>query len=117
MSKKIIVILSASLLVLLALAACIPGMQAAPTMSPDMIGTLSAQTVTARLISNASSNYDLALRNAANATVRSSIRGVGLTDSITWTNAGGSAVNMYVRVKRVAGLTGSAGAYTLEVSR
>jgi len=49
MSKKIIVILSASLLVLLALAACIPGMQAAPTMSPDMIGTLSAQTVTARL--------------------------------------------------------------------
>ena len=82
-----------------------------------LVSVGAGQTVTARLISNASSNYDLALRNAANATVRSSIRGVGLTDSITWTNAGGSAVNMYVRVKRVAGLTGSAGAYTLEVSR
>lgn len=49
MSKKIVVILSASLLVVLALAACIPGMAPAPTLSPDMIGTLSAQTVEARL--------------------------------------------------------------------
>ena len=49
MSKKTLVIVSTSLWIMLALAACIPGMQPAPTLSPDVIGTLSAQTVTARL--------------------------------------------------------------------
>ncbi|GAP14016.1 hypothetical protein LARV_01776 [Longilinea arvoryzae] len=49
MSKKFVLMLSVSLLVLLALAACIPGMQPAATLSPELIGTLSAQTVVARL--------------------------------------------------------------------
>jgi len=49
MRNKFVMILSASLLVLLALAACLPGLQAEPTLSPDLIGTLSAQTVEVRL--------------------------------------------------------------------
>ncbi len=49
MSKRFALILSVSLLVLIALAACIPGLQTEPTLSPDLIGTLSAQTVEARL--------------------------------------------------------------------
>ncbi len=49
MSKRFALILSVSLLVGLSLAACLPGMQPAATMSPELLGTLSAQTVTARL--------------------------------------------------------------------
>ena len=49
MRNKFLLVLSASLLVLLALAACLPGLQAEPTLSPDLIGTLSAQTVEVRL--------------------------------------------------------------------
>lgn len=49
MSKRMPLIFSVSLLVLFALTACFPGAQASPTLSPDSIGTLSAQTVEARL--------------------------------------------------------------------
>jgi hypothetical protein len=49
MSRKIALILPVFLLVALILAACIPGVQREPTLSPDVIGTFSAQTVEARL--------------------------------------------------------------------
>ncbi len=75
------------------------------------------QTVTARLISNAASNYDLYLRNAAGATVKSSVRGTGMTDTVTWANTTGLSKEMYLRVKRVDGTTGTAGTYTLEVNK
>jgi serine protease len=75
------------------------------------------QTLNARLISNDASNYDLYLRNTAGTVIKSSLRGAGLTDSVSWRNGGGTAVDMYLRVKRVAGTTGSAGTYTLEVNK
>lgn len=49
MSRKIALILPVSLMAVLVLAACIPGMQREPTLSPEILGTLSAQTVEARL--------------------------------------------------------------------
>jgi serine protease len=75
------------------------------------------QTLTARLISNVNSNYDLYLRNTAGTTLKSSVRGAGLTDTVSWRNGGGTAATVYLRVKRVSGTTGSAGTYSLEVSK
>ena len=75
------------------------------------------QTLTARLISNVNSNYDLYLRNAAGTVLKSSLRGAGLTDTVSWRNGGGTAATVYLRVKRVSGTTGSAGTYTLEASK
>jgi serine protease len=75
------------------------------------------QTVTARLISNTLSNYDLYLRNTAGTTLKSSVRGAGLTDSVSWRNAGGTTVDVYLRVKRVSGSIGATGTYTLEASK
>jgi serine protease len=75
------------------------------------------QTVTARLISNTLSNYDLYLRNTAGTTLKSSVRGAGLTDSVSWRNAGGTTVDVYLRVKRVSGSIGATGTYTLETSK
>ena len=75
------------------------------------------QTLSARLIGNVASNYDLELRNATGTVLRSSARGAGMSDSVSWTNAGGMAVERFVRVKRISGNTGEAGTYTLEVTR
>ena len=75
------------------------------------------QTVTARLISNTLSNYDLYLRNTAGTTLKSSVRGAGLADSVSWRNAGGTTVDVYLRVKRVSGSIGATGTYTLETSK
>lgn len=75
------------------------------------------QTLTARLIGNAASNYDLYLRNMAGTTVKSSVRGAGMADTVTWANTTGVAKDMVLRVKRVDGTTGAAGTYTLEVSK
>jgi serine protease len=75
------------------------------------------QTLTARLISNVTSNYDLYLRNTAGTVLKSSLRGAGLTDTVSWRNAGGTASTVYLRVKRVTGATGSGGTYTLEASQ
>ncbi|WP_374674501.1 S8 family peptidase [Ideonella sp.] len=72
------------------------------------------QTLTARLISNTLSNYDLYLRNGANVTLKSSLRGGGLTDGVSWRNGAGTAATVYLRVRRVAGTVGAAGTYTLE---
>ena len=73
-------------------------------------------TVVARLIPNPTSNYDLALRNAAGVTKASSAKGNGMADAITWRNGGASSATMYLRVNRVSGATGSAGSYSLEVA-
>jgi serine protease len=75
------------------------------------------QTLTARLISNTQSNYDLYLRNTAGTVLKSSLRGAGLTDTVSWRNGGGTTATVYLRVKRLSGTTGSAGTYTLEASR
>jgi len=75
------------------------------------------QTVTARLISADTANYDLSLRNLAGTLAKSSVRGAGLTDTVTWRNAGGTAVDIYLRVRRVTGPIGVSGVYTLEVTR
>jgi serine protease len=75
------------------------------------------QTLTARLIGNVASNYDLELLNGTGAVAKSSVRGAGMADSLSWTNPNGTAVDRWLRVKRVSGSTGVAGTYTLEVSR
>jgi len=72
-------------------------------------------TVTARLIPNAASNYDLALRNPAGVVRVSSARGVGLPDQIVWRNPNATTVSFYLRVLRVNGNVGDKGTYTLEV--
>ncbi|WP_247660966.1 S8 family peptidase [Ideonella alba] len=72
-------------------------------------------TLTARLIPNASSNYDLALRNPAGVVRLNSTRGVGLPDQFTWRNLNATTTNFYLRVLRVSGSTGVNGTYTLEV--
>jgi len=75
------------------------------------------KTLSARLIGNVASNYDLELRNATGTVLRSSARGAGMSDNVSWTNAGGVAVERFVRVKRVSGNTGVTGTYTLEITR
>jgi len=75
------------------------------------------ETLTARLISNTLSNYDLYLRNSAGTVLKSSVRGAGLTDTVTWRNGAGTSAEVFLRVKRISGSTGSAGTYTLEVSK
>lgn len=75
------------------------------------------QTVSTRLISPDTANYDLFLRNLAGTVSKSSMRGAGLTDSVSWTNTGGAAVDMYLRVRWVAGPVGASAGYTLEVNR
>jgi serine protease len=75
------------------------------------------QTLTARLIGNVASNYDLALLNGTGAVAKSSVRGAGMADSLSWTNPNGTAVDRWLRVKRVSGSTGVTGTYTLEVAR
>lgn len=72
------------------------------------------KTLTARLISNTLSNYDLYLRNGAGVALKSSVRGGGLTDGLSWRNGAGTAATVYLRVRRVAGTVGAAGTYTLE---
>lgn len=75
------------------------------------------KTLSARLIGNVASNYDLELRNASGTVLRSSARGAGMSDNVSWTNTGGVAVDRFVRVKRISGTVGEAGTYTLEVTR
>ncbi|MEK8030553.1 S8 family serine peptidase [Ideonella sp. DXS29W] len=74
------------------------------------------KTLTARLISNVSSDYNLEMLSNTGAVTKTSTRGLGLADSVTWTNGGGSTAERYLRVKRASGLIGENGTYTLEVS-
>jgi serine protease len=82
------------------------------------ISVPSGSTLTARLIGNMSSDYNLGLRNAVGTVIASSTRGRGLTDTIAWKNTTGKAVNMLVRVSRLSGGVGdTAGRYWLEFNR
>lgn len=74
------------------------------------------QTLTARLIGNQASNYDLYLRNTANVVIKSSVRLGGLSDNISWRNGGGTAATVFLRVRRVSGTLGAAGTYKLEAN-
>jgi serine protease len=75
------------------------------------------QTLTARLIGNVASNYDLEMLNGTGTVIRSSVRGAGMADVVSWTNPNGTAADRYVRVKRVSGTTGVNGTYSLELTR
>ncbi|WP_247653035.1 S8 family peptidase [Ideonella aquatica] len=72
--------------------------------------------ITARLLPNSASNYDLSLRTTSGAVKASSSKAAGLADTITWQNKGASAVTMILRVAHVSGSTGAAGTYSLEVA-
>ncbi|HEX5684437.1 MAG TPA: S8 family peptidase [Ideonella sp.] len=75
------------------------------------------QTLTARLIGNVASNYNLEMLNGTGTVIRSSVRGAGMADVVSWTNPNGTAADRYVRVKRVSGTTGVNGTYSLELTR
>lgn len=75
------------------------------------------KTLSARLISNVASDYNLALLNSAGTVLKTSARGVGMTDTVSWTNTGGTSAERFVQIKRVSGTTGEAGTYTLEVTQ
>lgn len=72
--------------------------------------------ITARLLPNAASNYDLSLRTTAGAVKASSSKAAGLADTITWHNKAASTVTMILRVARASGSIGAAGTYSLEVA-
>ena len=69
-----------------------------------------------RLLPNLASDYKLVFRNAAGTNLAAGARGVGLADALSWTNKGKQAATIYVRVTRVSGGVGAAGAYSLELS-
>jgi serine protease len=58
-----------------------------------------------------SNDFDLYLYNSAGTQLASSTNGAGASDSINYTNSGGSAVTVYVRAARYSG----SGAYTLNL--
>jgi serine protease len=77
-----------------------------------------ASTLTARLISNMASDYNLAFRNAAGTVISTSTRARGLTDKLIWKNTTTGNALIYVRVSRLSGGVGAtAGKYWLEVNR
>jgi len=91
----------------------------ASTTDVDMykVNVAVGATLAVRLLPNASSDHNLALRNAAGVTLASAARGVGLSDALTWTNKGKLAATVFLRITRVSGGVGDAGAYSLEVAR
>lgn len=64
---------------------------------------------------NASSNYDLALYTGTGAQLAYSRMGTGVSEVIHLQNGGSTAVTLYLRVNRTAGLSGTQGTYTLSV--
>ncbi|WP_374566243.1 S8 family peptidase [Ideonella sp.] len=75
------------------------------------------KTLSARLIGNVASDYNIDMLNGTGTVIKTSARGVGMTDTVSWTNPNGTAADRYLRVKRVSGTTGVTGTYTLEVTR
>jgi serine protease len=74
--------------------------------------------VTARLISNATGNASLSFRSRTNVVLLSSAKALSLPDTLTWTNKGKLAADLYIRVNFASGTVGdSGGRYTLEVNR
>jgi hypothetical protein len=72
-------------------------------------------TVKITLKPNATSNYDLALYTGTGAQLAFSRMGTGVSEVINLQNGGSTAVTLYLRVNRSAGLTGTTGTYTLSV--
>jgi len=64
------------------------------------------RTLTATLIPNPTSDYDLQLYNSAGTLINLSRAGTGIVDNVTVTNTGATA-NYYVRVVYFSGGTGS----------
>ena len=65
------------------------------------------RTLTATLIANPTSDYDLQLYDGAGTLIMVSRAGTGIIDSVTVTNSGGISATFYVRVVYYAGGTGS----------
>ncbi len=75
------------------------------------------RTLTSTLAPNSASDYDLYVYNSAGTQVARSIRGTGLVDSASATNATAAAATYTVRVRFYSGGTGAtAGAYTLAIN-
>lgn len=75
------------------------------------------QRLTATLVSNVWSDYNLYVYNASGTEVGRSINTTGAPDSVSVTNKGGAAATYYVRVRYYLGLTGSVdGKYTLSLN-
>ena len=81
------------------------------------VSLAAGRSLSATLSPNAASDYDLYIYNANGSLIARSIRGTGLADSATVTNAGASTATVYVRVRYYSGGTGaSAGTYTLAIN-
>lgn len=75
------------------------------------------KTLTASMTPNSSSDYELYLFNSSDTPISWSEKGKGLTENLTKTNSGSSAVTYYVRVHYFAGGTGSTnGKYSIRMS-
>jgi serine protease len=75
------------------------------------------QRLTATLVSNIWSDYNLWVYNASGTEVGRSINPTGSPDSVLVTNTGGAPATYYVRVRYYLGLTGSVnGTYTLSLN-
>jgi len=75
------------------------------------------QRLTATLVSNMWSDYNLYVYNASGTEVGRSTNPHGQPDSVSVTNTGGAAAPYYVRVRYYLGLTGSVdGKYTLSLN-
>ena len=74
------------------------------------------RTLTSTLSPNSASDYDLYVYNSAGTQVARSIRGTGLVDTASATNATAAAATYTVRVRFYSGATGAAGTYTLAIN-
>jgi serine protease len=74
-------------------------------------------TLVSTLKPNASSDYDLYVYNSNGTLIGSSENGTGVTDTVSVTNTGSSAITRYIRVNRWSGGTGATnGKYTLNLN-
>ena len=75
------------------------------------------KTLTASMMPNATSDYDVELQNSTGGRISQSVAGTGAMDSVTRTNSGTAVETLYVRVYRYGGGTGATnGKYTLKAS-
>ncbi len=75
------------------------------------------KTLTAKMIPNATSDYDVDLLSSTGTKLSSSVNGTGAADTVTKTNTTASAMVLYVKVYRYSGGTGSTnGKYTLNAN-
>jgi serine protease len=95
----------------------IAGTMASSSDSDYFRASLAAgQRLTATLVSNMWSDYNLYVYNASGTEVGRSINPHGQPDTVSVTNTGNAAATYYVRVRYYLGLTGSVdGKYTLSL--